>query len=307
VSLTSTAQDPAFKSLNQNIVDLVPAGAPSSDPIREIVHFLYNDATHVDSPTELLDSPVTGWQTGQSANAPGQAAFYNSVLANACRGCHSAQPFQQLQFHQSNDFLHVSSSEVSGLNYLMLGTAQDRVCGDYVMPHALRTHDVFWGNYSAYLNPAIVSLPIPQLFQNFGDGISGAGASGAKTWKANLCTSFLSPGATTPSHFYEQTIQPIWNGKCVACHITGGIGSPLTLTEGDSFASIGTNAVVAPGSDDPTAPNNTLLKYITATAAGQLRMPLNCFRPPEPNNGNLQCLPQTDVDVITAWIKSGAN
>jgi len=49
--LPATSQDSAFKSLNETIVDAVPAGAPATDPIREVVHALYNDATHTNSST----------------------------------------------------------------------------------------------------------------------------------------------------------------------------------------------------------------------------------------------------------------
>jgi hypothetical protein len=36
-------------------------------------------------------------------------------------------------------------------------------------------------------------------------------------------------------------------------------------------------------------------------------MPPNCYRAPEPDNGNLPCLAQSDIDKIKAWIRSGGN
>jgi hypothetical protein len=49
----------------------------------------------------------------------------------------------QLQFNTSDKFINVNNAGFPN-NKLMLGTAQLRVCGDYTMPHALRTHDIFW-------------------------------------------------------------------------------------------------------------------------------------------------------------------
>src|SRR5262249_22210215 len=152
-----------------------------------------------------------GWQAGQSLDLTGQTNFYNKVIANACRTCHIAQPYGQLQFNTSDKFVNLSTAVTSN-NKLMLGTAQLRVCGDYVMPHALRTHDIFWQNYSD-IQAAIAGISMPTEFQNFGDGVGGS------TWKAGLCTSFITGLTSTPSQFYQHTIQPIFNGKCVACHI----------------------------------------------------------------------------------------
>jgi hypothetical protein len=136
--------------------------------------------------------------------------------------------------------------------------------------------------------------PFYTQFQTFGDGIGGP------TWKTGLCTSFIAGTLQSPSFFYEQSIQPIWNGKCVACHITGGI-APFSLTEGQSYTNLVNGTRVVAGNDT----TGTLLQRITST--GFNRMPQNCFRPPTLPNGNFPCLDQTDIDKIKAWIRSGAN
>jgi hypothetical protein len=177
----------------------------------------------------------------------------------------------------------------------MLGTAQLRVCGDYVMAHAPRTHDIFWGSYTQ-IQAAIAAISIPTEFQNFGDGVGG------DTWKSGLCTSFISALVSSPSKFYEQSIQPIWNGKCVACHITGGIG-PFSLTDGPSYPNV--VARVSPPNDDDHA--GALLQRITGVGPGA-KMPQGCVAPPvPPGSGQLPCLEQSDIDKIKAWIRSGAN
>lgn len=295
------SQETAIKALNTNIVDLVPTGAPSTDPIREVVNVLYNDATNPNSATQLLDSPVSGWQTGQSLNLTGQTNFYNKVVANACRTCHIAQPFPQLQFNTSDRFVNVSNA-VTANNRLMLGTAQMRVCGDYVMPHALRTHDIFWGTYTS-IDPVLAAILMPLEFQNFGDAVGG------NTWQTGLCTDFISGTAQSPSQFYEQTIQPIWNGKCVVCHVAGNpFGAPFSLVQNVSYDElVNPNPPplivrVVPGNDTTGA----LLDRISRTGAG--RMPPGCAVPPAPPvSGQLPCLEQSDIDKVKAWIRSGAN
>lgn len=302
-ALSKANQEASIKSLNKNIVDLVPAGAPTTDPIRELVTALYDDGTTAGAPAQIHDSPVTGWKPGQPApnNLPGQTDFYNNVVANTCRTCHTAQPFPQLQFNTADKFVNLAGVNLppAGLNNkLMLGTAQLRVCGDYVMAHAFRTHQIFWNEYWEVLSWGPPPTPLATQFQTFGDGLGGS------TWKAGLCTSFISSLVSTPSNFYEQSIQPIWNGKCVACHITSGIG-PFKLTENDSYSALLNGTRVVPGNDNNNA--GTLLQRITGVGPGA-KMPLNCIPPPTPPGpGQLPCLEQSDIDKIKAWIRSGAN
>jgi hypothetical protein len=289
-------QDANFKNLNEQIVNAAPP-AGASDPIREVVSGLNNNGA---SPTQIHDFVVPGWVTGASTNAPGQQAFYTGVIANGCRSCHTAQPFPQLQFNTSDRFLNVSTA-VTANNHLMLGTAQLRVCGDYTMPHALRTHDIFWNVYPWDVTNwgAPPGTLFPQQFQNFGNGIGGP------TWKSGLCTSFLSTTVSSPSNFYEQSIQPIWNGKCVACHVSGGIAGFLNLTEGNSFSATVGGGLVTPPNDSNTS--GVLLQRITG-AGLESKMPLGCIAPPTPPGpGQLPCLEQSDIDKIKAWIRSGAN
>jgi hypothetical protein len=304
-TLSKASQEASIKNLNEQIVNAAPP-APASDPIHEVVSGLYNNGA---SSTQIVNFTVPGWVNGASAAEPNQANFYQGVLADVCRTCHIAQAFGQLQFNNSDKFINVSNA-VTTNNRLMLGTAQLRVCGDYVMPHALRTHDIFWKpgvwDVSEWGPPPI---PFNTQFQNFGDGVGGS------TWKTGLCTSFISNLVSTPSQFYQHTLQPIWNGKCVACHITSGAAGFLPLTEGASYGSLVPGRVVA-GNDDPNATGNTLLKRLSFTdprdpnfdpTNGQ-RMPQNCVVPPTPPGpGQLPCLEQSDIDKIKAWIRSGAH
>ncbi len=305
---TITAQEPAFKNLNEQIVNFAPP-ASANDPIREVVDGLYNNGL---SATQIRDFSVPGWQTGASSNVTGQSNVYQRVVADACRTCHIAQPFAQLQFNTSQKFLHLLSppAPVIANNYLMLGTAQSRVCGNYVMPHAFRTHELFWGKYGAVgslQSPPLFSMPIE--FQNFGNGIPAPPAQ----WSTNLCTTFVSTSVTSPSVFYSQSIQPIWNGKCTACHVSGGAAGFMPLIAGDSFTTL--RAIpgrITPGDDSVAA--NRLLQRTTASDPNN-RMPPRCFRAPETAGStvggvvldNIPCLLQTDIDLIKTWLRSGAN
>lgn len=296
-SLSKANQETAIKNLNEQIVNAAPP-AGTSDPIHEVVSGMYNNGV---SQTQIANFTVPGWVAGQSANAPNQASFYQQIIANDCRTCHIAQPYAQLQFNTSDKFLNLSTFPAGTIggaaNRLMLGTAQMRVCGDYVMPHALRTHDIFWDIYWDVTNWGAPPSPASAAFQTFGDNVPPGGTN---AWKPNLCTTFIAGTVSSPSQFYEQTIQPIWNSKCVGCHIAGGI-APFPLTEGASYPNLVNGIRVVSGNDNA----GTLLQRTTAPALGPGRMPPNCFRAPEPPSG-LPCLSQSDIDKIKAWIRSGA-
>jgi hypothetical protein len=294
-NLSKANQEAKIKTLNEQIVSAAPP-APATDPISEVISGLYNNGA---SATQIHNFTVPGWAAGASANAPNQNVFYQGVVANVCRTCHIAQPYAQLHFNTSDKFLNVNTAVSTG-NHLMLGTAQDRVCGDYVMPHALRTHDIFWNNFWDTVNWGPPPTPFYTQFQTFGDGVGGT------TWKSGLCTSFISNNVSSPSNFYEQVLQPIWNGKCVACHVASGIASFLPLTEGVSFGQLLTTpGIVVPGNDADSS--GILLQRITGVGPGS-RMPLGCVASPTPPGpGQLPCLDQTDIDTIKAWIRSGAN
>lgn len=305
-SPTITAQEPAFKNLNEQIVNSAPP-AGVGDPVKEVVSGMYNNGA---SATQIRDFSIPGWQTAASSSVPGQSNFYQRVVADACRTCHITQPFAQLQFNTSQRFLHLlnAPAPVAANNYLLLGTAQNRVCGDYVMPHSFRTHEIFWGKYGDIGNlQSPPSFSMPTEFQNFGNGIPAPAAQ----WSTNLCTSFLSTSIARPSVFYNQSIQPIWNGKCTACHVSGGAAGFRSLTTGSSFATLNAG-LITPGNDSVTA--NTLLQRTTASNPNS-RMPPRCFRAPETAGAtvsgvvldNIPCLSQLDLDKIKTWLRSGAN
>lgn len=286
-SLTKAAQEAKFKDLNEIIVKFAPP-RPATDPVVELIAELYKD--NAGNPVNAQNSVavVPGWKSTAPGAFANQQNTYQNVVGTGCRSCHVTQKFAQLQFNTSQKFVDLN---VAGFpnNKLMLGTVQERVCGDYIMPHALRTHELFWDTNGS------TPLLMYSALQNFGNGI------GSSTWKPGLCTSFIPNNTATPSNFYQRVLQPLWNGKCVECHIAGGQASFLQLTDGNSFTNL-RNGYVTPF-DDTTG---TLLNKITSTGPQSSRMPKNCFRAGEFDNGN-PCLSQVDIDTLKAWIRSGAN
>lgn len=307
--LSQTDQDASIKNLNQQIVKSAPPNNLPEDPIVELIDGLYAANPAHQNP----NFTPAGWQNGASAQALNQADFYQKVIANGCRTCHIANPFTQLQFRTSDEFVNLSAPaaptpDTGGApNHLMLGTAQMRVCGDYIMPHALRTHDIFWGSYSDISQTPIAGviglISMRQEFQDFGNNIP---AGGTGTWKANLCTSFTS-STTPPSNFYKRSIQTIWNSKCVVCHVGANAPQELDLSEpsSSSWQLLLTPAPHSPRVIPHDDVNSLVIRKITATDGS--RMPQNCYRPPAVPGNNLPCLSQADIDIIKAWIRSGAN
>jgi hypothetical protein len=97
-------------------------------------------------------------------------------------------------------------------------------------------------------------------------------------------------------------VQPIFNGKCVGCHAGAGAPFGLDLTEGNSFGKLHSLNFIVPGNDDPTAPGNVMLNQVTTN-----QMPQGCNPTPTPPGSYYTCLTPTDIAVLKAWVKSGAN
>lgn len=208
-------QQAAFKILNE---DIVAATEPTGSVIDEIITFMY-----ASGPTQDENFVVTGWNA-----QPNEQTMYREVVARTCRTCHAANVFPTLQFKQTTEVTNI------------LGVAETRVCTEHVMPHALRTHNIFWTSVGPHM---------PAQFQVFGDAF----ASPANGWQGDKCGVFTA-GGETPITYYEEFIQPIWDGigtgttACTACHIGAGGSAGLNLGGGVSHG----NLVNAPSSQLPT-------------------------------------------------------
>lgn len=197
-------QQPAFKQLNETIVQNTP---PDATHIADIITQMY-----ASGPTQDEDFIVAGWNA-----QPIEQGMYRDVVGRTCRTCHAANLFPTLQFDQA--------SQAKDL----LGSIESRVCTEHVMPHAKVPHEIFWLSTGPHM---------PAQLQVFGDTFKTA----LNGWNGTLCGSFT-PGGSTPVAFYTSTIQPIWNGgpntvACTSCHIGASPQAGLNLSAASSYGNL---------------------------------------------------------------------
>ncbi len=265
---TQAEQEVAFKTLNEIMV----LGAGPNLEIAEIVAKMYSGA---DPNVQLEDFTATGW------NTPGLTEqFYQDVLAPSCRMCHAALPVEELRFGSSANF------------QARLGPVEQRVCDEYVMPHAKVTHQLFWSSFSPHQ---------PAMLQLFGDAV----AVGGDGWLGTRCGE---NSGTGPTSIYDTTVQAVYNANCTVCHVGASPPGVLNLTQGISHSqTVGVPSTELPASPDPAAmnrvepfdPNNSYLWHkIHNTHVG-----VGGFGSVMPPSG---LMPPSDRQVITDWINAGA-
>jgi hypothetical protein len=128
-------QQGAFRRLNE-IAKIAPPPNVAVDPSSDLIQVLF-DRWYTGPATppafQVQDAVVPPW----NADAR-HRNFYRTVVGKSCRTCHIASPFPELRFEQPG--AGGSGVGIDG----NIGTVQSRVCYDHVMPHARRTHDLFW-------------------------------------------------------------------------------------------------------------------------------------------------------------------
>jgi len=262
------SQQAAFKLLNETIVKNTPP-----DPIiAEVIDNMY-----AAGPIQSENFVVPGWH---DAAQPIKDGMYREVVARTCRTCHVGNVFPPLKFNQASQVID------------RLGSVENRVCVQHVMPHAKRTHEIFWTSVGPHM---------PAQLQIFGDTF-GSGLNG---WNGTLCGDFTAGGAT-PVSFYTSTIQPIWDGNCTGCHIGGSPAGTLNLAAVSSHGNlVNVNSFQLP-SMKRIKPNDVLNSYLVHKVEGTQasvggsgqRMPFGCT--------GSSCLSLAQINNIKAWINSGA-
>jgi hypothetical protein len=280
-------QQTKFKALN----DMAAAAPPSDpkDPLNTVIQDLVTGwyaSSPPSGPIQNENFILSDW----SADALHQGA-YRDTIGKACRTCHVTNADSQLRFNT-----------VAGFN-TKLGSVQLRVCKQHVMPHARRTHDLFWTSVGP--NQAA------QL-QAYGDTVHVGGWQkvGDPGYDPNtICANaFVAGGATPPGSFYVTKIQGIWNTNCSGCHSPSNARAGLNLDPSVSYGQLvghpatelATMSRVASGGGT-TAINNSYLDYklhgTQSTVLGSgVQMPQ--FSAP---------LGSADLNNIETWISSGAN
>lgn len=279
------SQQTEFEALN----NMVKATEPSGSAIVEVIDGMY-PSPGVD---QVDDFVVAGWN-GSAL----EQDFYREVNARTCRTCHVANDFvvdlpgvgagqdPRLDFRRSSDVKQ------------LLGQVEQRVCQQHVMPHALRTHDLFWTSVGPHM---------PAQLQTFGDTF-GDSQNG---WVGNKCGVYTE-GGETPQSFFQSTVVPIFEGRstssaqaCTNCHIGNPGAGGLNLQAGNAHGELVNVPAQATGvTIDRVEPNSVANSFLihklegtqgsVGDAGGQ--MPLN--ETPLPANPH--------VDDIKTWINDGA-
>jgi hypothetical protein len=276
-----------FKQLNTSIVSAV-AQAVGDTAIQNVIDEMYSGGAS----TQIESFTVAGWRA-PAVPEPAKPAFYQGTVSNACRMCHTAQAIPGLRFESATDFIGLLSG---------VGT---RVCTQHVMPHANRTHEIFWG----IADPTVV-VPgtVPhmaaqlQIFgTQFGPAADWIGSGGNPP--AYQCGTSFTSGGSTPISYYEQNIQSLWGTYgCTGCHAGNNGAGGLGLGEGFSYS----NIVNVPATELPSMmrikPLDSAHSYLYHKVVGDqggvggsgARMPFGC-------SGN-QCVSATDLNTIKNWI-----
>lgn len=282
-------QQAAYKTLNTTIVRPV-AVATADTAIADVVDEMYSGG----AASEHEDFTVAGWRA-PAAPEPAKAAFYQGTVSNTCRMCHTAQPFTDLRFDTADGFV---------AKLPQVGT---RVCNQHVMPHADRTHEIFWG----IADPTVV-VPntVPhmaaqlQLFgTQFGAAADWLGTGGNPP--AFLCGTSFTSGGTTPISFYEQNIQSKWNAYgCTGCHAGNSGASNLGLGDGFSYNNIVNVDSFELSTMKRIKPSDSAHSYLYHKIVGDQgsgsvggsgsRMPLGC--------SGASCVSASDLAAIQNWI-----
>lgn len=194
-------QQNSFRDLNQMVkIAPPPDGATAPDTV---ITDLFTTWYPGDATPQLEDQPVPLW-TSDNLHRSG----YRNVVARACRTCHVANPATTLRFEQPGTSAGVSFDG-------NLGTVQLRVCKQHVMPHARRTHDLFWTS----INPSQAA----QL-QVYGDTINAFGwqrVGNPGVDLALLCgQEYTQGGGPTAPPTAFTPIATIFSG-CAGCHNAG--------------------------------------------------------------------------------------
>lgn len=200
------SQEAAFKALN----DIAKAAPPpdAADPTSSVIDAL-NAAWYPGNATPQQNAAPPLWSTNAQ-----RSAVYLGAVAPGCRTCHVANAAPTLRFDRA-----VADSSATGFDDV-LGAVQLRVCKQHVMPHARRTHDLFWTS----INPSQ-----PAQLQVYGDAVKAANPSVG--WQVVgspgvsddlLCgNEYTQGGGVIVTNTAFSPVNLIFSSVCAGCHSNG--------------------------------------------------------------------------------------
>ena len=268
---SKAAQQPSFKGLNEDIVKGVAtandaAGFPGAEIVELIDEFYLGGV-----PNQIIEPVVTDWDKANSGSDTNR--FYRDVFGPTCRTCHISQPFSGPPYGTAADF----HSDIS--------TIQTRVCNQKVMPHAKRTHQIFWNS----LDPNM-----PSFLELYGQTLPGWSDS-----PGSQCGQFYQAGSS-PVSVYATEIQPIFDKHCASCHGAGGIASGTQFVVGtiaDTYDGLIDNGLVTPFD----LANSPLFQRLNAVGSSFMPQGGPDLEEVDEDNDAIN-----DQDEIENWILSGA-
>lgn len=193
-------QQAAFRTLNQMVAAAPPPdpGDPSSTVIVDLLDAWYPGG----ATPQNEDAVVPAWN-----GDPLRRATYRGTVARGCRTCHVANPEPNLRFEAPGA---VAGNSFDG----NLGAIQLRVCRQHVMPHARRTHDLFWTSTGPNL---------PAQLQAYGDSVNANGwqvVGGFGVDPTLACgQEFTQGGAAPTAGAFDASALVL--STCVGCHNAG--------------------------------------------------------------------------------------
>jgi cytochrome c5 len=299
------SQQAAFKTLNEQIVLATNPGPHTTLYIAEA----YDGDNGVPATTQeellVISDPGAAAADRWTAQPPGQE-MYKHVIGNACRTCHATNPVPERHFVNAKQV-------IDDLGFLV----ENLVCSQHVMPHAKRTHDLFWLSADRPDTP-IVDPHQPGIFEAFGSVLGNAGNG----WQGNLCGVFTAGGVTPPSAFTDIQSQ-VFTPRCASCHAGSTPAGNLNLQASNSYAQIvGVASCVRPAMQrvQPGSANDSFLfRKIQGThtgLAGCNTAPCNPFSgctggcgsqmPYSSSCVSSSPVPAAQQTLIQTWINAGA-
>lgn len=290
------SQEAAFKTLNE--IAKVSPPPDSTDPTSNIITALF-DAWYPGNVTPQQDAVVPLWNS-----TPLRAAGYRGFVAPGCRTCHVANPAATLRF----DRPVTTGATEPGLDDV-LGQIQLRICKQHVMPHARRTHDLFWTsvNPSQSAQLQVYGDAVKQV--NPAVGWQTVGSSGVATDLA-CGHEYTQGGGVIVTNTAFTPVQTIFS-VCTGCHNDGAVNSTslarLGLASNAHANIVGVDSWELPAMKR-IAPNDLansfLLRKLEGTHTG-----LGTYQPPGPGDQMPQGGPfliPDDLLIIRGWILAGA-
>lgn len=307
------SQQAAFKTLNEQVVLATNPGQATQLYVAE----MYDGDNGVPANTQeelaVVDDPTAAAGDRWSAQPPKQE-MYKHVIGNACRTCHATNPTPSLVFINAKQAIDI------------LGSIEARVCSQHVMPHAKRTHDLFWLSTNRPDTP-IVDPHQPGVLEAFGT-VFGTPGNG---WQGDLCGAFTPGGPPIASQFNDIKTQ-IFTPLCSGCHQGGTPPGNLNLQSASAYTQLlgagglGENSCERPVMkrvqvQPPSANDSFLFRKLDGTHTGLggcnvagcspfggesgcgQQMP---WSPPANGPASANPLSGAQLNLIQSWINAGA-